>query len=61
MKKNVITVNTLELWSDVMAYGTYECGKADEEIWSYNGKLYRLCFGELPLNVKKEILETYEG
>ena len=52
---NPITVLDSELWFDVKAYGTYEFGNTDCEFWSFDGKLYRLCFMELPLK-EKEII-----
>ena len=59
MKRNIETVMTFELWQDVQAYGTYERGRSDNEIWSMNGKLYRLCFADLPRKEQKELLESY--
>lgn len=54
-----ITVLDFETWQDVKAYGTYELGKADNEIWTMCGKLYRLCFAELPLKEKETVLVMY--
>ena len=48
-----------ETWQDVKAYGTYELGSADNQIWSWCGNLFRLCFAELPQDVKDEVLFAY--
>lgn len=54
-----ITVLDAETWSDVKAYGTYEAGSDDNEIWSMNGKLYRLCFAELSFRERIRIVSAY--
>ena len=55
--KNIITVKDFETWSTVESMGTYEGGSPDNEIWSFNGKMYRLCFAELPMTEREMVLE----
>ena len=54
-----VTVRDFETWQDVKAYGTYELGSADNQIWSWCGNLFRLCFAELSQDVKDEVLFAY--
>lgn len=53
-----ITVMDCETWGDVKAYGTYQLGLDDDMLWTYDSKLYRLCFRELPLEDKEIILDN---
>ena len=55
---STITVRDCETWGNVKAYGTYELGNDDDMLWTYDGKLYRLCFRELPLEDKDIILDN---
>ena len=54
-----ITVMDFETWQDVKAYGTYELGNKDNELWTMRGKLYRLCFALLPEAEKETLLYMY--
>lgn len=54
-----ITVMDFDTWQDVKAYGTYELGSDDNQIWSWCGKLYRLCFAELPIKEQEDVLFAY--
>ena len=54
-----ITVKDYETWEDVKAYGTYQLGNDDDMLWTYNGKLYRLCFRELSLEAQEIILDNF--
>jgi hypothetical protein len=56
---NYITVYSWEFWTDIKADGTFETDFQNGELWSYNGKLYYLCFMLLPLKDKKELVEYY--
>lgn len=56
---NPITVKDYETWEDVKAYGTYQLGNDDDMLWTYNGKLYRLCFRELPLEAQEIIFDNF--
>ena len=51
-----ITVKDTETWWNVKAYGIYELGEKDNQIWTCRGKLYRLCFAELPLSAQRELI-----
>nr|DAT06014.1 MAG TPA: hypothetical protein [Caudoviricetes sp.] len=53
-----ITVRDYETWEDVRAYGTYQFGNEDDMLWTYDGKLYRLCFRELSQEAQEIILEN---
>lgn len=44
-----ITIKDYETWKCVKAYGTYQLGNDEDMLWTYDGKLYRLCFRELSL------------
>ena len=52
-----ITVKDCETWEDVKAYGTYQLGNDDDMLWTYDGKLYRLCFRELSAKEQEIILD----
>ena len=54
---NPITVTDADKWFDVKALGTYEFGPKDNELWTMQGKLYRLCFALLPETEKETVLE----
>lgn len=53
-----ITAKDYETWEDVQAYGTYEFGNDDDMLWTYDGKLYRLCFRELSVEAQEIILDN---
>lgn len=51
-KSIIITEETLEFFSNILAFGTFQSENTFFEFWEYNGKLYRL---------QKRDIEWYNG
>ena len=56
----IIFVRDFETWQDVKAYGTCQYWGEGMELWTFNGKLYRLCLYSMPLEERKKVSEAYQ-
>lgn len=56
----IVFVRDFETWHYVKAYGTCQYWDEGMELWTFNGKLYRLCLYSMPLEERKKVSEAYQ-